>query len=436
MSEHLGIIVDDKYDICQKIAAGGVGTVYRARHRYTGREVAIKLLNEPHCRDRGMCERFLREAKAAAEIGHPNIVDVVDAGVDEDVGVYVAFELLEGFDLAEALKRGSLSTDQVLQVADAALDALEAAHRVGIVHRDIKPPNIFLIPGEQGALHVRVLDFGAAKRQHVATEETLTTVGTVIGTPAYMSPEQASGEPVDGRTDVWAMGALLFRALAGRMPFAEKNPNRLIASIIRDDAPSLGEFRPDLSAGVVQVVDKALVRDPELRWQSASAMQAALRHAAEQVSAPVVRPALPTLPETPASLRREALSDAPDDTIEEESPLVSTAPSRRAWAPIVGGLLVVAVVGGAFAWWRSSSPPNRGAAPIEPAHAALVASAVASAPDTDAAWADAAENAVSGPDGGMVPGRPSAAARSSSRSVKTPPTSTQRPPVAPIREYE
>jgi serine/threonine-protein kinase len=436
MSEHLGIIVDDKYDICQKIAAGGVGTVYRARHRYTGREVAIKLLNEPHCRDRGMCERFLREAKAAAEIGHPNIVDVVDAGVDEDVGVYVAFELLEGFDLAEALKRRSLSTEQVLQVADAALDALEAAHRVGIVHRDIKPPNIFLIPGEGGALHVRVLDFGAAKRQHVATEETLTTVGTVIGTPAYMSPEQASGEPIDGRTDVWAMGALLFRALAGRMPFAEKNPNRLIASIIRDDAPSLGEFRPDLSAGVVQVVDKALVRDPELRWQSASAMQAALRQAAEHVSdAPAGRPALLTLPETPASLRREALSDAPDDTVEDASPLVSIAPSRRAWALIVGGLLAVAVVAGAFAWLRSF-PPNRGAERIESAHAALTASAVASAPDTDAAWADAAENALPGPDGGMVPGRSSAAARSSSRPVKTPSTSTQRPPVAPIREYE
>ncbi len=435
MSEHLGIIVDDKYDICQKIAAGGVGTVYRARHRYTGREVALKLLNEPHCRDRGMSERFLREAKAAAEIGHPNIVDVVDAGVDKDVGVYVAFELLEGFDLAEALKRRSLSTEQVLQVADAALDALEAAHRVGIVHRDIKPPNIFLIPGEQGALHVRVLDFGAAKRQHVATEETLTTVGTVIGTPAYMSPEQASGEPVDGRTDVWAMGALLFRALAGRMPFAERNPNRLIASIIRDDAPSLGEFRPDLSAGVVQVVDKALVRDPELRWQSASAMQAALRQAAVQVSdAPAVRPALPTLPETPASLRREALSEAPDDTVEDALP-VSIAPSRRAWAPIVAVLVAVVVAGGAFAWLRSSSPPNRGAEPIESVDAALAPSAVVSVPDTDAAWPDAAEHALSGPDGGM-PGRPSAATRSSSRPVKTPPTSTQRPPVAPIREYE
>ncbi|PKN29751.1 MAG: hypothetical protein CVU63_25950, partial [Deltaproteobacteria bacterium HGW-Deltaproteobacteria-20] len=243
-------------------------------------------------------------------------------------------------------KRRSLSTAQVLQVADAALDALEAAHRVGIVHRDIKPPNIFLIPGEQGALHVRVLDFGAAKRQHVATEETLTTVGTVIGTPAYMSPEQASGEPVDGRTDVWAMGALLFRALAGRMPFAERNPNRLIASIIRDDAPSLGEFRPDLSAGVVQVVDKALVRDPELRWQSARAMQAALRHATAHVSdAPAGRPALPTLPETPASLRREALSEAPDDTVEDVLP-VSIAPSRRAWTPIVGVLVAVVVAGG------------------------------------------------------------------------------------------
>ena len=123
------MIVDGKYDICQRVAAGGVGTVYRARHRFTGRQVALKLLNEQYTRDKIMSERFLREAKAAAEIGHPNIVEVVDAGVDEAVGVYVAFDFLEGMDLADAYRRKLLSIRQILDVGDGVLDALAAASR-------------------------------------------------------------------------------------------------------------------------------------------------------------------------------------------------------------------------------------------------------------------------------------------------------------------
>ena len=306
------MIVDGKYDICQRVAAGGVGTVYRARHRFTGRQVALKLLNEQYTRDKIMSERFLREAKAAAEIGHPNIVEVVDAGVDEAVGVYVAFDFLEGMDLADAYRRKLLSIRQILDVGDGVLDALAAAHQAGIIHRDIKPPNIFLLPGEHGSFSVRVLDFGAAKRQKVSVEESLTTFGTVIGTPAYMSPEQASGQSVDPRTDIWSVGAVLFRGLAERPPFAERNPSLLLACIIRDTAPSLAEFRPDLPMELISVIDKSLARDPAHRWPSAQAMREALMQARasvsgavatmtpEQLSASYVRRVEPNLVESPS----------------------------------------------------------------------------------------------------------------------------------------
>jgi len=424
ISDHVGIVVDGKYDICQRMAAGGVGTVYRARHRYTGRQVALKLLHEQFSRDRSMSERFLREAKAAAEIGHPNIVDVVDAGVDEQVGVYVAFELLEGFDLAEALKARKLSIRQVLDVADAVLDALHAAHQAGVIHRDIKPPNIFLLPGEGGALHVRVLDFGAAKRQQVSVEESLTTLGTVIGTPAYMSPEQASGHPVDPRTDVWSVGAVLFRAFAERPPFTEKNPNLLLACIIRDTAPSLAELRPDLDPALIAVVDKALTRDLALRFQSAAEMREALRQARLHASERPAADPLATVPMArPADLA---------DTMLEKVP----ASSRRIRALSLGALMALGA-GVALAFALTRSPDSTAASvasvsapvPLPSANAAPAATPSQAKPAAAASEASSVSTPVSAP---TAP--PAAAA--SQKPPKAAPTATQRPPVAPIREYE
>lgn len=436
-------IIDGKYDICQRVAAGGVGTVYRARHRFTGRLVALKLLNEQYSRDKAMSERFLREAKAAAEIGHPNIVDVVDAGVDESVGVYVAFELLEGFDLAEALRRKSLSIGQILDVADVVLDALEAAHQAGIIHRDVKPPNIFLVPHEDGSLNVRVLDFGAAKRQRVNVEESLTTFGTVIGTPAYMSPEQASGQTVDPRADVWSVGAVLFRCLADRPPFAERNPSLLLACIIRDTAPSLAEFRPDLPPAVIAVVDKALAHDAALRWPSAKAMREALKgaraHASEPLAAPASGRVSAPVPQHAQQEHNVALQSV-ETTLEEVAPEAAAIPPRKNRVLVASALAAAAATGIAASvlWTRSPRLPDTPAAPP--------ATALASQPLTSAASASATLPVASA--SVLLPAAISAApavtsanpanplAAPTPRVARTAPAGTQRPPVAPIREYE
>lgn len=430
-AKHVGTIVDEKYDICQLIAVGGVGAVYRARHRFTGRQVALKLLKDQFSRDRAMAERFLREAKSAAEIGHPSIIDVVDAGVDEAVGVYVAFELLEGVDLSAALKSKTLTIGQILDVADAVLDALEAAHRAGVIHRDIKPPNIFLVSGERGELGVRVLDFGAAKRQQVAPEDSLTVVGTVIGTPAYMSPEQASAAPVDPRTDVWSVGAVLFRAFADRTPFAASSPSLLLACIIRDTAPSLATFRPDLPPSLIAVVDRALERSPELRWQSAGEMRDALRAARESATVlPPVRLEQPTIPDV-----------APNDasTIEDVPRLEK---SRRSWtrSAVVGTMILLGTVGGvlAYAAWApavtvepaKTSPSNaaasRSAGILAPPISPLPTASSAEAPSASVSAAAAATDSAPPPP--------------TSSPVRQPPkaeaTSTSRRRVVPIREYE
>jgi serine/threonine-protein kinase len=441
----IGMIVDGKYDICQRVAAGGVGTVYRARHRFTGRQVALKLLNEQYTRDKIMSERFLREAKAAAEIGHPNIVEVVDAGVDEAVGVYVAFDFLEGLDLADAYRRKLLSIRQILDVGDGVLDALAAAHQAGIIHRDIKPPNIFLLPGEHGSFSVRVLDFGAAKRQKVSVEESLTTFGTVIGTPAYMSPEQASGQSVDPRTDIWSVGAVLFRGLAERPPFAERNPSLLLACIIRDTAPSLAEFRPDLPMELISVIDKSLARDPAHRWPSAQAMREALMQARasvsgavatmtpEQLSASYVRRVEPNLVESPSI--EKTIQAVPSSILALQR---KQQRKRMAGALAVAVFLVVIL---AFLWFRPAmqrEQPSASAATATISQPTVPVASNSAAPTMGSASATSSAASVS-----PIPTRihiptvvvPGVVAPpvKGSRAL---PTGSQRPPVVPIREYE
>jgi eukaryotic-like serine/threonine-protein kinase len=455
---HVGTIVADKYDVCQLIAVGGVGAVYRARHRFTGRQVALKLLKDQFSRDGAMAERFLREAKSAAEIGHPCIIDVVDAGVDDEVGVYVAFELLEGVDLAAALKHKTLTIGQILDVADAVLDALEAAHQAGVIHRDIKPPNIFLVSSEDQQPTVRVLDFGAAKRQHMAPEDSLTVVGTVIGTPAYMSPEQASAARVDPRTDVWSVGAVLFRAFADRPPFTASSPSLLLACIIRDTAPSLARFRPDLPLSLVAVIDRALQRSPELRWQSAGEMRDALRNAREGASVPPpARDLQPTVPDVPPTVEGEAQNEAStveelrkvdesggsapkDATTLEDVPEVerSSGSSRRIL--VVGAALTACVVGVAFAYWawvpgvaggtRTATDRHR----QPPSLASVTAALPASAMPTASIAAAPTASSPSAHTGATSPPPPTAPAVRPPR--KTDSTSTPRPRVVPIREYE
>ena len=246
------------FDVLGRLGSGGMGVVYRARDRVLGRDVALKLVLPEHAGDSTARQRFLREARAAAVLTHPGIATVYEAGeaaADEAGGptpLYIAEELVEGETLAERLRRGPLEVPEVLRLGEQMADALGEAHARGIVHRDVKPSNLMLTPDGR----LKVLDFGLARR-HVwggepgASEaETLsrTTPGLIVGTPAYMAPEQIAGEAVDARADVYSGGCVLYELLSGRPPFTGANTAEVLRRSTSAVVAPVNGGRPDSSS--------------------------------------------------------------------------------------------------------------------------------------------------------------------------------------------
>lgn len=272
----IGQLVAERYELQRVLGVGASGAVYEALHRYTHRSVALKAMHPHLTAAPEAVQRFLREARAAAAIGHPAIPQVLDAGTLEDGRPYLVSELLEGRSLDEAIRSGSLSLDDVAAIGVQLCDALAAAHDVQIVHRDVKPENVFLVR-ESGGLGVRLLDFGVAKNLQSPDRSTiLTKPGTAVGTPTYMAPEQARAQPVDARTDVWGAGAVLFHAATGRTHFQEPSLPMLLMRIVTTRPPRLRELRPDAAEALARAIDGALEPDPAERWPDARAMAAAL----------------------------------------------------------------------------------------------------------------------------------------------------------------
>lgn len=272
----VGTVVNGKWTIDARIGSGGMATVYAATHR-NGRRVAIKMLHTPLSRDEATRARFLREGYVANAVGHPGVVHVTDDGVTEDGAAFLVLDLLEGDTVEEHRNRGggAMSVDEVLDMADQALDALGAAHEKGIVHRDLKPENVFLCTSGD----VKLLDFGLAQMKSTQSESTKT--GVTIGTPAFMSPEQArrTREGVDARSDVWGFGATMFTALTGTFVHdAETLQEQLMANATLR-ARSVRELAPHVPASVAIVIDRALELDKRDRWENAREMQRALRAA-------------------------------------------------------------------------------------------------------------------------------------------------------------
>jgi serine/threonine-protein kinase len=282
------------YDIVEEIGRGGMAVVYRAYQRSLNRHVAIKVLAPQLSFDQQFVERFQREARAAAKLQHPNIVVIHD--VAHQQGVYfIVMELLEGRTLKQLIEeKGSLSPERATRIVEQMASALDYAHLQGFVHRDVKPANIFVGKDDRATL----TDFGIAK----AAFETqhLTRTGMLIGTPEYMSPEQAEGGKVDYRTDLYALGVVLYQMLAGRVPFQSTTPHATLHAVIYEPPPSLRQIRPNLSPAVESVVLKAIEKQPAQRYQGGSEMVAALEAALagqphRVVAAPVPQPgALPT----------------------------------------------------------------------------------------------------------------------------------------------
>jgi eukaryotic-like serine/threonine-protein kinase len=272
----VGTAVNGKWVIDARIGAGGMATVYAATHR-NGRRAALKMLHPNLSRDASTRARFLREGYVANAVGHPGVVAVIDDGISEDGVAFLVLELLEGETIEARRVRlgGTMPIEEVLDFADQALDALAAAHEKGIVHRDIKPENVFLT--NEGT--IKLLDFGLARMMDAQAEATRT--GVTIGTPEFMPPEQAMGKrgEVDARSDVWALGSTLYKAITGEYVHdAQTVHEQLIASATRRSRP-IRQLAPHVPSAIAKVIDRALELEKADRWQSAKEMQVAFRDA-------------------------------------------------------------------------------------------------------------------------------------------------------------
>jgi serine/threonine-protein kinase len=264
------------YRIESLLGRGGMSVVYRAENVRLGNKVALKLLAEELAEDESFRERFVRESRTAASLNHPNIVPIYDAGDWEGV-LYIAMRWVEG-DLKAQLRRdGPLAPDHAIAVAAQVGSALDVAHARGLLHRDVKPANILVEPGEPGAPPIAYLaDFGLTK--HLESRSGITASGQFVGTIDYMSPEQIEGREVDARTDIYSLGCVIFESLAGATPFRRETEVAVLWAHMREEPPPLSELRPDLPREVDGVLAKAMAKDPDQRYGSCRELVAALRH--------------------------------------------------------------------------------------------------------------------------------------------------------------
>jgi serine/threonine protein kinase len=282
----IGTTIAGKYLVKRRIGSGGMGAVYEGEHVEIGKRVAIKVIEHEHARSAELAARFRREARAASAVESEHIVQVFDVGQDDAVGLYMVMELLVGEDLSSRLEKGGgkIPVDEAVTIATQAARALGKAHAAGVVHRDLKPANLFLTTREDGSVSVKILDFGISKLvrpEHDAKSSTLTREGSVMGTPMYMSPEQAQGLPVDARSDVWSLASVLYEALAGRTAYdARDTYEQMIVQIVTQKPHSIEAIAPWVPAAIARVIESALTHDVAARMPDASSFAKQLAEAA------------------------------------------------------------------------------------------------------------------------------------------------------------
>jgi len=285
------------YRILESLGGGGMGLVYRAHDTRLDRSVALKFLPKEWGREREFRERFAREARATSALDHPHICTIYEIDETPDGQLFIAMAYCPGDTLKQRILRGPMAVDEAVTYAIQIADALGRAHEHGIVHRDIKPANILISDHDQ----VKVVDFGLAK---LAGEAAVTREGTVVGTPAYMSPEQTRGEAVDGRSDIWALGAVLYEMVTGRRAFAADHEQAVLLAIASSDPTPVKTLRPDAPAELLRIIRRCLKRNPASRYQNAGELLADLRRFRGHASpAEIVTQTLPSL----ASVRRRRL---------------------------------------------------------------------------------------------------------------------------------
>ncbi|HVE81583.1 MAG TPA: protein kinase [Myxococcales bacterium] len=349
-----GKVIDGRYRIREKLGEGGMGSVFKVEHVRIGKVLALKVLRADLLRDKRVRTRFHQEARIVSRLSHPNTIQVFDFGELEDGSLYIAMEYLAGRDLAWTLRaHGPLSEERAIQVGVQVLSSLAEAHELGIIHRDVKPANCMVVKGRRakGDELVKVLDFGIAKLMEGEGRKHITGITDFVGTPTYMSPEQASGEGLDARSDLYSLGAMLFELVAGRGPFVGPNPMAIVTQQMAGaPAPRLDEVAPEknLSRAFVDIVATALEKKRDRRFAGADEMRQALEAAGRKLSA-------------------AAVAEAPDGPPPEESQdLVRRSDferferklrARRAVAPLA--VLLALGVAGAFGYTALRRQANR-----------------------------------------------------------------------------
>jgi serine/threonine protein kinase len=410
----VGTTIAGRYFVHELLGRGGMGDVYKATLLGPDRPVALKLLSKAARADPALLRRFEREAAAASRLRHPNAIELVDFGTAEDGSPYLAMEYVPGRTLAQVLAaEAPLPAARTVHLLAQVLAALGEAHDRGVVHRDLKPANVMVDPLRDAAGFVKVLDFGIATLADAAGgDDRLTGRDLVFGTPAYMSPEQIRGEPLDARSDLYSAGVMLFEMLSGVTPFEAPTSMAVAAKHLTDPPPRLSTRRPGLSAppALEALLARALAKDPALRPASAAAMRAELVRALEELPAPAR--AAPPLELPPTELLPRA--GGPAHTEQPPSPRSSTlAPRARAIAAAATGAVAIAA-----ALLAANGRDAEGAAgPTEPPAPTVAAPAPAPTPASSPAALSSPEPRLSSSP--RVPARAAAA--------------PQRPTAAPRR---
>jgi serine/threonine-protein kinase len=389
-----GQVLDGKYRISRLIGQGGMGAVYAGEHLRIGRRVAVKVLHANIANDAEIVTRFEREAQAAARIGNDHILDVLDVGSLPDGSRFMVCEFLDGETLSSRLEREKrLSPAQMVPIARQLLNGLGAAHLAGVVHRDLKPDNIFLLRHKAGwSDFVKIIDFGISKFQPLNADEgmRMTATGIVMGTPFYLSPEQARGtRDADGRSDIYAVGVILYESVTGQLPFAAQNFNELLFKIVLESPRPPHEVMPELDLAFSQIIMKAMARNPEDRFKDTTEMMTAIEQWAATsglaLAGPIVTGSgaarLPSNPNivvpapTPSNWGATGAMTAPEVKPARRTPAIAAAAAGAML--LVGGLAY-----GGYALTRSDDATPVGSAAVDSAAAPVAPKVEAPVPVT------------------------------------------------------
>jgi len=343
-----GEIIGGRFKLLKSLGSGGMGDVWVAENTAIGMRVAVKLLKPDLLANAEFRQRFQTEAQAVAAIGHPNVARFFDLVVGDPT--FIVMEYVRGETLADRMKLGALPIDRALAIAERLCWGLDAAHAAGVVHRDLKPANVLLAPDAEFGETPKLIDFGLAKIAAAASDAQLTRTGQIIGTPAYMSPEQIKGEKIDGRADVYALGCVLFEMLTGKTPFSSGTDDvQILYRQMHDAPPPLAKYLPDVPPPLAALMHRALQKDPAQRFPSMQSMAAALAEVATAIERL-----------TAVSARRDNSGRVrlmAQRVLDEER-----RERNRRWlggAAIVGALVAASIVGLGIVKWRHAPKEGR-----------------------------------------------------------------------------